>query len=345
MGTRTSDVLRLRLSAQRIASRAPALDPPGLVRHLLAMQAQDFGQALWAIGVRSPGSTRSSVLAALESGEIVRSSPLRGTLMWVAAEDLGWMLGVTAERSIRSSRTRHRQLGLDEDVFAAARRVAELRLPGSPVTRDELFAALNERGIDTSGQRGYHIIWYLAQTGVLCWGPPKGTQQALVLLDEWVPEPRRLARDEGLAELARRYFTSRGPATLRDFAWWAQLTLADAEAGLAASAEHLTEVGDGLWTGAAEAALAPASLGSRAIALPGFDEYLLGYRDRPHPLAAEHSDRIVPGGNGVFLPTIIVRGRVVGTWRREKSVVEPEFFEREADVAAAARAYARFVEG
>src|SRR5690606_1936947 len=140
-----SDVLRLRLSAQRIASRAPALDPPGLVRHLLAMQAQDFGQALWAIGVRSPGSTRSSVLAARESGEIARSSPLRGTLMWGAAEDLGWRLGVTAERSIRSSRTRHRQLGLDEDVFAAARRVAELRLPGSPVTRDELFAALNER--------------------------------------------------------------------------------------------------------------------------------------------------------------------------------------------------------
>lgn len=341
---KTTDVLRLRLSAQRIATKAPPLDPVGVVRHLLAMQAQDFGQALWAIGVRSPGAARSHVLAALEAGEIVRSSPLRGTLMWVAAEDVKWMLGVTAERSIRSVAARQRQLELDEKTLAVGRRVAEKLLPGEPATREEFFTALREKGIEPSGQRGYHIIWYLAQTGVVCWGPPKGTQQGLVLLDEWVTKPRELGRDEALAEFARRYFTSRGPATVKDFAWWAGITGADAKAGLAAATD-LVDVGEGLWAGAEEADLAPASLGSGAIALPGFDEYVLGYQDRMHPLAEGHFQRIVPGNNGVFLPMIVVKGRVVGTWKRDKTVMKPEFFGSSVPIATVEKAYATFMTG
>jgi hypothetical protein len=337
-----AEILRLRLSAQRIATKAAALGPAGVVRHMLAMQAQDFGQALWAIGVRSPGAARSDVLAALERGEIVRSSPFRGTLMWVAPEDLKWMLGVTAERSIRSVAARQRQLELHEETLVAARRIAERLLPGNPSTREEFFAALNEKGIQTTGQRGYHIIWHLAQTGVLCWGPPKGAQQGLVLLDEWAKHPRDLGKEEALAELARRYFTSRGPATVKDFAWWAGITQADAKTGLA-GAEGLAEVHDALWSGEAEAGHAPASLGSGVITLPGFDEYILGYQDRAHPLAAEHFERIVPGNNGIFLPMLVIRGRVVGTWKRDKAVMRPEFFGGQADVAKPEKAYARFM--
>lgn len=55
---------------------------------------------------------------------------------------------------------------------------------------------------------------------------------------------------------------------------------------------------------------------ARAYALPGFDEYLLGYKDRSAVLAAAHADRVCPGGNGMFAPTMVVDGRVVGTWKR-----------------------------
>lgn len=336
-----SDILRLRLASQRIVSKAAPLDPAGVARHFLAMQAQDFGQALWAIGVRSPGSSRASVIDALESGALVRSSPLRGTLMWVPGIELKWMTAVTGERSIRGAATRLRQLELDDETLASGRRIAERALPGNPMTREEFFAELTAAGIDPKGQRGYHVIWWLAQLGVACWGPPKGTQQALVLLDEWVPNPRTLDRDEGLRELALRYFTAHGPATLRDFAWWAQLTLKDAKAGLDACSDELEQVDD-LWMSAEEVANAPATMTSAIIALPGFDEYVLGYTDRTHPLAEGHFQRIVPGNNGIFLPMIVSKGRVVGTWRRPKNVFTPEFFEGDIDVAKAGKAYETF---
>jgi hypothetical protein len=55
-----------------------------------------------------------------------------------------------------------------------------------------------------------------------------------------------------------------------------------------------------------------------ARALPGFDELVLGYRDRTAQLDADHERLVVPGGNGVFGNTLVVDGRVVGTWRRRE---------------------------
>ncbi len=326
--------LRMRLSSQLIEpSSAHELDVPGVVGHLLAIQAQDFGQALWAIGLRLPKSTKADVLGALERGEVVRSSPLRGTLFFVAAEDLRWMLRITAPRTIASAVTRHRQLGLDEGVLGRARELAIAELTGgNAITRDRFFAALERAGISTTGQRGYHIIWHLAQTAVICWGPPAGTQQALVLVDEWIPVSRDLEREQALREFALRYFSGHGPATLRDLAWWAKLTLADARLGLELARADLTEVSlDGVphWV-AADGTEAAVMGGESVHALPGFDEYVLGYQDRSLAIAGEHSNLIVPGNNGVFLPTIVSRGRVVGTWRRTSAAsgitVRPEPF-------------------
>jgi hypothetical protein len=357
MATRVSpgDILGLRLRSQLIeaSGRRSVTDA---VQDLLAIQAQDFAQALWAVGLRAPGSTRSDVLGALESGEVVRSLPMRGTLHFVPAQDLGWMLGLTAERSIAAAKTRFRALGLDEATLERSVEVAIKALSGGQrLGRNEFMKVLESRGISTEGQRGYHIIFSLSQRRVVCWGPPSGTQQALVLLDEWVPNPRSLGRDEALREFAVRYFVGHGAATLRDFAWWTKLTLTDARAGIALASDELTELtldDVSYWAATSQLDAGVASKpGTRVHALPGFDEYLLGYQDRSLPLAAEHSDRIVPGSNGIFLPTIVARGRVVGTWRRtprsKDAAIEPEYF---ADASAAtsaafvksARAYAAF---
>jgi hypothetical protein len=135
------------------------------------------------------------------------------------------------------------------------------------------------------------------------------------LLEEWTPNARRLDRDEALAELALRYFTSHGPATVQDFAWWSGLRAADARAGLEAVASRLArETVDGttFWMAPGLAAEpAPA-----AHLLPGFDEYLLGYTDRSAVLDARHAPKIIPGNNGVFMPTVVLDGQVVGTWKR-----------------------------
>ena len=348
------ELLRLREFTQRI-------DPPATgtvaetVRHLLATQAQDFANALWAVGLRTKGSGRSDVLASLESGAVVRTLPMRGTLHFVAAEDLRWMLALTSARSLQSAKTRFENLGLDPATLERAATITRKHLAGGAMSRDDFMKLLDGNGISPEGQRGYHVIFYLTQLSLVCWGPPSGTQQALVLVDDWIPAQTLPTRDASLVQFALRYFASHGPATERDFAWWTKLTLADVRTGMAACGDALTELthrGTGYWIATSELdAVGARKPGTAVHALPGFDEYLLGYQDRLLPLAAQHSQRIVPGNNGIFLPLITAKGRVVGTWRRsaksKTNAIEPEHFEtatpaERVKFARAATAYSRF---
>ncbi|QWT23015.1 winged helix DNA-binding domain-containing protein [Subtercola sp. PAMC28395] len=340
--TRTQ-LTRLRLLSQRIErpdSPTPGLDtaeasPVDVVRWMTAMQAQDLPGVKWSVGLRAEGSTLTTVDDALNSGAVVRSWPFRGTLHLVAGEDLGWKLDLTAARMVAGARTRHRQLGLDDTVFEAARAVAVESLAGGvALTRDQLFARFAEAGIATDTNRGSNLLWYLAHTKTICFGPMRGSAQALVLLDEWVTAPRSLDRDESLGELATRYFRSHGPATLKDFLWWSKLLVPEAKRGLEIAADRLETVDyDGQTYWLAEGLQgASASRGSRSSVdlLPGFDEYLLGYTDRRAALDEQYSQRIVPGNNGIFLPTVVSGGIVVGTWSRTATstqvAVTPEPF-------------------
>lgn len=300
----------LRLTALGLAGPAAA-SPVGTVRHLLALQAQDYAGALLSIGLRTAGATAASVEAAHLAGDIVRSWPFRSTLHFVAAEDLGWMLGLTADREHAKAAGRHRRLQLEPADFERAERIARERLHGGRgLERGELLAAFAEEGLGVEGQRGAHLLVRLAQSGVAVL---RG-QNTWALLDDHVRQPRRLGQEEALAELARRYLTARGPATDRDLAWWAGLTLADARAAIGSVDDEFERLElDGvvhrLRPGLQEAA-------AGVHLLPGFDEYLLGYTDRSAPLAGRPLTDVVPGGNGMFLPTIVVNGQVVGTWRR-----------------------------
>lgn len=300
----------LRLNALGIAPPAGA-SPTGTVRGLLALQAQDYSGALWSIGLRTPGSTVASVEAAHHGGEIVRSWPFRSTLHLVAAEDLGWMLELTADREIQKAAGRHRQLELAATDFDRAERIARERLHGGArLERRDLLAAFVQGGLDIAGQRGAHLLGYLAQRGVtvLC------AQNTWTLLGDLVRAPRLLDRPAALAELARRYLTARGPASDRDLAWWSGLTLTEVRTAIASVADEFDRLElDGVTylmrPGTEEAA-------GGVHLLPGFDEYMLGYGDRSAPLAGRPLEHIVPGKNGMFLATIVVDGRIVGTWRR-----------------------------
>jgi len=221
--------------------------------------------------------------------------------------------------------------------------VLEKALAGTTLTRSALFALLGAKGIETGGQRGIHILWLLAQDGVLCFSAHEGKQPAFALLDDWLPERGpRLSRDDALARLCARYFASHGPATVADFAWWAGLTLGDARRALAAcdGLRQIEAEGQQYWM----TDNAPASRGGGLHLLPGFDEYLLGYKERGAVLDAQYAERIVPGGNGVFKPMIVAGGRVAGTWQRGAAGLAPDPFEAltKAQNAAVARAAKRY---
>jgi len=344
-------IATLRLAAQRIVASDLA-SPADVVRFMLALQGQDLAGAKWAIGVRAPTATVTAVDAALEAGAIVRSWPMRGTLHLVAAEDLHWLLALGTPGVLAASAKRRAALGLDDKTLGKARTVAERALAGGArLARDELIERWNRAKLGLEPHRAYHTLFYLAQTGTLCQGPVRDGDACYVLVDEWIRRRRTFDRDEALGELARRYFASHGPATLADLSRWVKLPQRDLEIGLAVARPALAELELGRTTYylAPDAAdRVPATVARSVVLLPGFDELVLGYADRTATLAAAHEARIVPGGNGVFLATIVAGGRVVGTWKRaaraKEVVVEARPFAKlPPGLAAAGAAYGRFL--
>jgi len=183
--------------------------------------------------------------------------------------------------------------------------------------------------ISTAGMRGYHILWRLAQEGLLCFAARFGKQHTFALLEEWLPPFPPMEREAALAELAHRYFTSHGPATLRDFTWWTGLKVSDCKGALASMSSELSRLTvDGVeyWMG--NEAQSPPHPDQSLHLLPGFDEYLLGYQDRTAALEPRHAPKLIFGS--VFRPTIVIDGRVVGTWRRvlheEEAEITTSFF-------------------
>lgn len=290
-------------------------DAAAVVRRLGALQAQDYAGVLWSVGLRWPGATSVQVEEALATAEVVRTWPMRGTLHLIPAEDAHWMLRLLTRRPLAAAAARQAQLGIDAELLARCRRLLEDWLgDGQPQRREDLLKRLEQAGIATEGQRGYHLLVWFAQHGLICLGPMQGKQQTFVLLDAWVRRSRSLSDAEGLAELAGRFFRSHGPATVADFARWTGLSLSLARQGLAAHQADLCEQRfeeQTYWSGSP-----PAGPAKGVLLLPGFDEYLLGYKDRSAVLRPEWAERICPGHNGMFSPTLVVDGQVMGTWRR-----------------------------
>ena len=358
-----SEIGLLRLVASGLVGEQSD-DPADVVRHLGAVQAQDLPGALTSVALRTASRSRAAVVAACDAGAVVRSWPMRGTLHAVPAEDLGWMLPLGTPRPRAQAARRRGDLGLtDADVD----RAGELALGAVPATRAGLFAVWEEAGLAPAKGRGYHLLAELAQTGVLCFGPfdrqedikgstPIGERSStravgepvIVDVDRWIPAPRHLERDEALGEWARRYFRSHGPAPVSDFAGWTGVPAADVRTAVALARPDLATMDvDGT-----EYLLDPAvpdllaahrreALGVHL--LPGFDEFVLGHRHRDDVLDPAERDRICPGGNGVFRPTLVHRGRVTGTWTATRGRPEVTAFGRGAPASetAVTKAFAR----
>jgi hypothetical protein len=310
-------IARRRLLSQRLS--APTFrTPESVVAWLGAIQAQDYLGALWAVGLRMSSGTEAMVERALKERAIVRTWPLRGTLHFVAAADVRWMLTLLSSRVLaRNSKRLWRDFQLDGRVIAKAGKAVERALAGGrQLQRDALYQVLDDAGIDTASQRGLHVVFALAHEGLICFGTREGKQHTFTLLDEWLPATPAWTREESLAELATRYFTSHGPATVQDFGWWSGLTMGDAGEAVALAEGRLEreEIGGrSYWFREPVRTKPDASL--RSWLLPAFDEYTVAYRDRSAVVDPAHR-RLSVGMNGLVNPAIVLDGRVEGTWKR-----------------------------
>ncbi|GAC1385542.1 MAG: winged helix DNA-binding domain-containing protein [Marmoricola sp.] len=325
---RVSDIARHRVAGHHL----DVGDQPtarAAVRSMFALQAQDYRGGLWSVGARAWRVTEAEVERALLDREIVRTWPMRGTLHLVDAADARWLPELLGPRASQSAAGRRRGLGVDEIAVSRVRTAWEGALAGGRcLGRSELFALMDAAGVDSGDQRGPHLLRYFAEQAVLCCGPHRDRQPTYALLAEWVPEARVLPRDEALAELALRYFVSHGPATLDDFVGWAFLTKADARAGLVEVEERLESFElDGVryWQGDTRAAVGTVQL------LSGFDEFVLGYKNRAAFSSPAIMAAVVPGGNGVFRASIVFDGQIVGLWsvqrRKARNEIRIDWFD------------------
>jgi len=333
-------VLRLRLHAQRLTAqpRDAALSVADLVKEMCGIQAQDANAAALALRVRSGGLLAADVeRARVQERTIVRTWGPRGTLHLLATEDLEWLLALYGPVFIASGRRRRAELGLDEDICARGIGVMREVLAGqSALTRAEIVEQLAIHGIHIEGQARPHLIGRAALEGVICFGPNRGTEPTYVLLHDWV-EARHISSEEAaLAELARRYLHAYGPATPEDMATWSGLPMSRLRTAWRQIAEQFMEVevaGSTAWMPKAHMAWLdePPVATPNVRLLPSFDIYLLGYRDRGRAVPEQFAKRVNAGG-GILHPTLLVDGRVVGTWKGQRKkdrldvIVEP--FER-----------------
>jgi hypothetical protein len=284
-----------------------------------AVQAQDYGAAKWAVGQRVAGSTDASIEQAVNDGAILRTHVLRPTWHFVAPADIRWLLALTGPRVNIASGSYYRRLELDEAIFKQTNAVLEKALQGGKaLTRPELVAAFEQAGINT--QDLLRFTWIIIQAelaGLICNGARQGKLITYALLEERVPPVKPLTREEALAEITRRYFTSHGPATLPDFVWWSGLTTADARAGLNLVGEQLEhEVIDGQTYWFKATAAPTQDLTGSLYLLPNFDEYTVSYKDRSAVADAALPPVLDSWGQFFLNNTIVINGLAVGTWKR-----------------------------
>lgn len=349
----TLDLVQQRLQNQQL-SQPTFMEPAAVVRWLGAVQAQDYGGAKWAIGQRMATSSDALVEQAFTDGDLLRTHVLRPTWHFVTPEDIRWLLTVTAPRVHALNAYYYRQVGLDDDCFARSKVVLIKSLQGGhQLTRAELKTALAQAGLATEMTlRVNYILMWAELEGIICSGARRGKQFTYALLEERAPQAKRLTYDEALAELTRRYFTSHGPATVKDLVWWSSLTMAEAKTGIKlVKAELGSEIiGDQIFWFAPTTA-APKPIEPRAYLLPNYDEFI-SYADRSAMIAAEHAALLERGANTAFSHLLVYDGQLIGTWQRTmtKSKVSltyrpfgPLAPSTQQAVAAAAQQYGAFL--
>lgn len=322
----------LRFCSQRLI-RADMDDVVAVVRWMGALQAQEEHHAKAAIGLRLRDGTLGMIDTAIDERRIVRTWIMRGTLHFVAADDLWWMQQLLAEGVMRKAAGNFLLGGLDPQTLARANVVLKAALEGAgPLLRTELVERLTAAGIDMKGPLSSRILCNAAYAGLVCMGPTRGKQETFVWLEDWVPRPAPIVRETAIQQLALQYFRSHGPASLDDFVAWSGLGIREARAGMAAL--PLEQFGAGApplyWLPQPST-----GLGEGIHLLPGFDELLIGYRDRSWLLDPALQGQVITN-NGIFRPLVVVDGRALGLWQRkvmkDRIVVDLQWLDRRPSV-------------
>lgn len=325
------DVAQQRLLNQYLVG-TPLTQPEDVVKWLGAVQAQEYGHAKWALSLRMTPTTESVIEQACMEGRILRTHVMRPTWHFVAPDDIRWLLDLTAPRVHAVNAYMVRKVELDDSTFSRSNEViVEALQGGQHLTRPELATALAQVGIVAEGVRLTYLMMRAELDGLICSGVRRGKQSTYALIEERAPNAKTLPREEALAELTRRFFSSHGPATIDDFAWWSGLTKADVKEGLELNKGVLVQeiIGERVyWRGVTEPTTTMTAITGHL--LPIYDEYTIAYKNHDDIVDMASAEKMKQADLAVFTSTIEIGGRIVGLWKRtfekDSVVVETELF-------------------
>ena len=326
-------IATIRLHSQQLTD--PVFDnPKELVAYMGAMQAQEYTMAKWAIGIRLKDGRLSAVDEALWKGEIIRTHVMRPTWHFVAAEDIRWMLKLSAKHilSANDSYAKGRDLDISTEIYNKANDLLVKTLEGNRhQTKQELTDAFSQAGFETDNHQINRFLLRAEVEGLICNGIDQGNKATYALLDERVPTVQDISKEEALCRLARSYFRSHSPATLADFVWWSGLSITEARQAIGSIGQEL--IADRFEDQKMYVHIDCKESKPEDVfhLLPSFDEYLISYKVRTDVLKAEYHSKAFNRW-GIFYPVILHNGHIVGNWnkavKKKELVIETDYFEK-----------------
>lgn len=327
------ELLYMRLQNQLLGSHE-LKEPQDIVSWMGAMQSQTFDLARWAIGIRLQSKSVEDVNEALNTGKIIRTHILRPTWHFVSADDFYWMFDLSNPRLKSACRSSCKIHKADESlIYKCIPVVEKALLGGKHLIKQEIVELLSFQGFSVDNQFVTLVLSCAEIEGVLVNGRLRGSKHTYTLVEEWNPRKKTLHRDEALLLLARKYFTSHGPATIQDFTWWSGLTLTECRKALEMAKEELVcerVNGRDFWLRSDSKIASVADLST--LLLPPFDEYVVSYKDRSEFIEEGHYGKVMTK-NGLFSPTVMLDGEIVGSWKKtaqkEALHIDLSFFEKQ----------------
>ena len=311
------NITQQRLFNQRLI-KSKFTKPSEVVKWLGAVQAQDYPGAKWALSLRIQGSMGADIEKAIVDGSIIRTHVLRPTWHFLAAEDARWILELTAPRVKKIISHYDKKLGLDEKTVLRSNFIFTKALKGNKqLIRTELKEIIKKEGINIDGMRFGFMLAHAELDRVTCSGAKRGKQFTYALFDDRVPKTESKTKEEALAELVRRYFTSHGPAQLQDFVWWSGLTMKDAKEGIELNKQELVSqtINDKTYWFSKSMQFVK-NLPAAAYLLPNYDEYMISYKDRSDFFPNKEMQRI-GSKNHIFNNSIVLNGKIIGSWKKD----------------------------
>lgn len=349
------NIAHQRLHSQKLINPT-AKSPAEIVHWLGAVQAQEYAWAKWSLALRLDDVTDAEIERAINDGEILRTHVLRPTWHFVTPQDIRWMLELTAARVQALNATIYRQYELDPATLTRASAIIVNALVGGhALPRSEIARLLAGHGISTTPIRLSFILHYMELEALICSGASVGTKQTHALLEERAPQAKSLPREEALAEHVRRFFTSRAPATVHDYAWWSGLTVKESQQGIDSLHGQLhREVIDGKTYWYATDTPIPASLDQphAAYLLPNFDEYTL-YRGQHFIMSPQAIQHLQAHQTNIYAHFLLSDHKLIAIWKRtikgrslqfQLAPFAPLTEQQSFAYAQAAQHYAKFIE-